>query len=165
MSGPKLVVGGIKNCLSLDRFMANEALDAGAASPDVLLASFEDTIGSKDLPPFTKTACVLADVVCHSADIRRPLGLNRVVPESSLIASAEYLRSDVASGTNKRITSLRLSGTDADWSVGDGLRVGGPMAALVLVMAGQPDALDQLAGSGLETRGARIAPSKPTDTP
>ena len=160
MTAYQMVAGVIRNRLSLDRYLARDALDAGIAAPEVLLAQFTQTIGSKELPPFTKPACLLADVVCHSADIRRPLGLSRIVPESSLIGAADFLRSDFMSGTKKRIAGLRLGATDATWSAGDGPEVEGPMEALVLAMAGRPDAIMELSGCGLPTLQARLETSR-----
>jgi uncharacterized protein (TIGR03083 family) len=155
MTAAQMVAGVIRNRLSLDRYLGHDALDAGAAAPEVLLAQFRRTIGSEALPPFTKPACMLADVVCHSADIRRPLGIGRVVPEAALVGAAEFLGSDLTSGTKKR-----LSATDAAWTVGDGPEVEGPMDALVLAMAGRLAAVGELSGSGLPTLRARVEPSR-----
>lgn len=163
MTASHMAAGVLRNRLSLDRYLAHDAMEAGVAAPEVLLAQFTRTIGSEELPPFTKPACMLADVVCHSADIRRPLGINRVVPEASLIGAADFLRSEVMSGTRKRIAGLRLSATDGAWSLGDGPDVEGPMEALVLAMAGRLADLQQLAGSGLPTLRARVEPSRQAD--
>jgi len=163
MTASQMAAGVLRNGLRLDRYLANDALDAGAAAPEVLLDQFRHTIGSQQLPPLTKPACLLADVVCHSADIRRPLGLSRIVPKASLIGAADFLRSDFTSGTKKRIAGLHLSATDVAWSVGDGPEIEGPMDALVLAMAGRPSAIGELDGPGLPTLQVRVEPSRHAD--
>lgn len=45
--------------------------------PTNLQEQLADTIGSRNLPPFVKSACELADIVCHGEDIRGPLGVHR----------------------------------------------------------------------------------------
>jgi uncharacterized protein (TIGR03083 family) len=145
------LVGVVKNGMNVNRALAQAALTAGIAPPDVLLLRFKDTIGSRTILPFTKPACVLADVICHAADVRRPLGLSRDVPKSALIAAADFLRSDSITGAKRRIVGLRLSATDSDWVLGDGPKVEGPLEALVLAMAGRADALGELAGDGFPT--------------
>jgi hypothetical protein len=44
---------------------------------------------------------------------------------------------------------VRLIATDVDWSHGKGPEVRGPGEALLMVMAGRPDALRDLDGPGL----------------
>jgi hypothetical protein len=50
----------------------------------------------------------------------------------------------------KRVAGLRMSATDSDWSAGDGPSVEGPLASLVLVMAGRKAPLEDLAGEGVK---------------
>jgi hypothetical protein len=48
-----------------------------------------------------------------------------------------------------RLRGLQLVATDADWSVGEGARIEGPVEALLLLLAGRTVALDRLAGPGV----------------
>ena len=52
----------------------------------------------------------------------------------------------------KRIAGLRLLATDSDWSVPS---VEGPLASLILVMAGRKAPLEDLSGEGKQTLGDR----------
>ena len=56
----------------------------------------------------------------------------------------------------KRIAGLRISATDSDWSAGRGAPVEGPLASLILVMAGRKAPLDDLSGTGTPTLRARM---------
>jgi len=65
-------------------------------------------------------------MVCHSADIRRPTGVTRSVPEATLLTVADTARRiGFPIQAKKRIAGLRLSATDFDWSTGDGPAIAG----------------------------------------
>lgn len=144
--------GMLKNGMNFDRYIAQQALTAGAASPQLLLAGLKDTIGKRSVPPMTKPVTMLSDIVCHSADIRRPLGISRTLPEETLIEVANSVKTTgFPFGAKKRIAGLRLVATDATWSTGDGPQVDGPLESLILAMAGRPAALEDLSGDGTTT--------------
>jgi len=151
------VLGVVRHGMNVNRSLAHTALSAGAADPADLLSQLKGTVGSRTILPFTKTECAIAEMVCHGADIRRPLGLSRLVPESALVAAADVLRSDWVTGTKRRITGLRLSAIDSDWSVGDGPEVEGPLESLILAMGGRSDPLSELSGEGLPALRSRVA--------
>lgn len=114
-------VGLVRNMGNLDRVISKAAIEIGAAPPSELERRLADTVGSRNLPPFVKSACELADIGCHGEDIRRPLGLHREVPVPTSLVAAEFLKDDRATGTPARIQGICLKATDADWSIGDGL--------------------------------------------
>ena len=149
-------VGLVKYKGHLDQVISKAASEIGAAPRADLEKQFADTVGSRNLPPFVKSACELADIVCHGDDIRRPLGLHREVPLAALLVAADFIKDDRATGTPKRIKSLRLKATDADWMVGEGRIVEGPLQPLMLAMAGRGDALEDLSGEGLAQLRTRI---------
>jgi hypothetical protein len=100
---------------------------------------------------------MLVDLVCHSGDIRRPTGLTRSVPEATLVTVADTVTNiGFPLQAKKRIAGLRLCATDADWSVGDGPGIEGPLASLIFVTAGRRAPLDDLAGEGRPTLEARL---------
>jgi hypothetical protein len=150
------VAGMLTNGMDFDRYIARQALAAGAALPRVLLAGLKDTIGKRSVPPMTKPVTMLSDIVCHSADMRLPLGISRTLPEETLIEVADSVKSTgFPFGAKKRIAGLRLVATDVTWSAGDGPQVDGPLESLILAMAGRPAALENLSGVGTTTLKAR----------
>jgi uncharacterized protein (TIGR03083 family) len=154
--GPFLV-GMLKNGLNFNRCMASEGLSVGAAPPPALLAQFRQTIGTRRAPPGAKPEIVLLDLVCHAGDIRHPTGLSRAMPEATLRTAAQTVTGiGFPLQAKKRIAGLRMAATDAGWSVGDGPVVEGPLASLVLVMAGRTAPLEDLSGEGRSTLAARI---------
>jgi uncharacterized protein (TIGR03083 family) len=154
--GPFLV-GMFKSGMNFNQCMASEGLELGAASPDELLAQLRKTIGTRRTPPGAKPEVMLVDLVCHGADIRRPTGMTRSVPEATLLTVAETARHiGFPIQAKKRVAGLRLSATDCDWTVGDGPSVEGPLASLVLAMAGRRAPLEDLSGEGMQTLGIRV---------
>ena len=149
-------VGLVKNMGNLDRALSRAATEIGAAAPPDLERQFAETVGSRNLPPFVRSACELADIVCHGEDIRRPLGLHHEVPVATLLVTADFLKDDRATGNPARIQGLCLQATDAAWSIGEGPTIEGPLQSLVLAMAGRQDALDELSGDGLAELRTRI---------
>jgi uncharacterized protein (TIGR03083 family) len=155
-TGPFLV-GMLKSGMRFNRLMAREGLTLGAAPPDQLLGQFRKTIGTRLTPLGAKPEIMLVDLVCHSADIRRPTGMTRRVPEATLLTVAESVkRIGFPINAKKRIAGLRMSATDSDWSAGYGPSVEGPLASLILVMAGRNAPLEDLSGEGTATIKARM---------
>ena len=66
-----------------------------------------------------------------------------------------YKGSSLVIGTKKRIAGLQLTATDVDWSHGEGPEVTGPMASLLMAMAGRKEAISDLSGDGVETLSSR----------
>jgi uncharacterized protein (TIGR03083 family) len=103
-----------------------------------------------------KPIAMLMDTVCHSGDIRRPLGIDRKLPEDTLIEVAENLRNvGFPLKAKQRAAGLRLVATDVAWSAGDGPPVEGPAESLILAMAGRPSALEDLKGEGVTALASR----------
>ena len=105
----------------------------------------------------TKPDDVLLEVVVHSEDIRKPLGLHRDFPAGTLVGAADRLKGyGFPFGVKKKIAGLRLQATDTEWSVGDGQVATGSLEALVMAMAGRRVALDDLSGPGVGTLAERL---------
>lgn len=97
-------------------------------------------------PPATR----LVEAIVHGEDIRRPLGLTGVYPDTAILAALRYqARTAVAfGGGRERVESLRLVATDADLEIGDGDAVHGRAIDLLLAVSGRPVQPNCLAGSG-----------------
>ena len=126
------------------------AAHLGAAPADTL-AGFEAVLTSVTHPPGPADAW-LSEMIVHSEDIRRPLGIANVYAPAVLVQVADFFK-----GTNKlisarrRIGGLALHATDADWSHGTGPEVSGPILSLVMAMTGRQAPLDDLTGDGVAT--------------
>ncbi|MGV0815179.1 maleylpyruvate isomerase family mycothiol-dependent enzyme [Mycolicibacterium boenickei] len=111
--------------------------------------------------------CRVALIECliHQQDIRRPLGLPRIIQADALRASLTYARVSPVIGGAWRTRGLRLIATDLDWSAGRGPEVHGPGEALLLAMTGRVDAVAvELDGPGLAHLARRFPPEGRDET-
>ena len=91
----------------------------------------------------------LADLIVHSEDIRRPLGIRRDVPVDRSIAAMRFITSGRATGflPRDRLSGLKLVATDVDRSWGLGQVVHGPVIDLLMAAMGRREAFTQLGGA------------------
>ena len=86
----------------------------------------------------------------HGADIRRPLGILTTPNVDTVTFVAEkYAARDFAVPSHKTAKGIALRATDSPFRHGFGPEVSGPVLDLVMVMAGRPAHLHNLAGSGV----------------
>ncbi len=120
----------------------------GSSNADTL-AEFRRLIPSTTGPVGHPTAW-LGEVVVHSADIRRPLGIPIDPRPKAVVEVARFYASrDFTVPSQKAIDGLRLEATDETFSVGEGLLVRGTPLALTMAMAGRGAFCDDLTGEGV----------------
>jgi uncharacterized protein (TIGR03083 family) len=134
-----------------DVFADRDAKLLGELPPAQLVERLGDRTATTNHPPAPIVA-MLGEIVVHSADIRRPLGIEHRSSDEALVAVAEnYRRTNLLIGSKRRIEGLALSASDVSWDVGSGPEVTGPLSSLILVMSGRAQAAGDLSGEGLET--------------
>jgi len=125
-------------------------------SPGQLIELMRTCIPPRGLTSAFGGMIALVDGMIHQQDIRRPLGVDRVIPPERLQRVLNIaLRSPATHGARKA-RGLRLVATDLNWVHGDGPEVRGPGEALLMAMAARPDALNQLNGTGKAPLAQRI---------
>lgn len=109
-------------------------------------------------PPLVGPLDPLADVLVHAGDIRIPLGLPFQPDPHQVGLALDFLAGGRAFGLvpRRRLKGLRLRGTDIDRTWGTGTEVRGPVAALMLTVAGRRALLDQLEGPGAALLRSRV---------
>jgi uncharacterized protein (TIGR03083 family) len=126
-------------------------------SPADTLADFEKAQASVKHPPGPANTW-LGEVIVHSQDIRRPLGIEHQYPTEAVVQVADFYKgSNALIGSKNRIAGLTLRATDTGWSHGTGPEVSGPILSLVMAMTGRQAAIDDLEGDGVATLRARAA--------
>lgn len=121
------------------------------ANPADTLAEFVRVTFSTTAP-LGLPAAWLGEVIVHSADIRRPLGIASTPAKKAVVEVARFYASrDFAVPSQKAIDGLRLEAIDGSFSVGDGLLVRGTPLALTMAMAGRAAFCDDLIGPGVPT--------------
>ena len=100
-------------------FASMQAKDIAAekgGSPAETLARFTSLVNSSNHPPGPNDTW-LGEVIVHSEDIRRALGIKHAYPIDAAVQVANfYKNSNLLIGAKTRIAGLKLRATDADWS-------------------------------------------------
>jgi len=157
MTVARLAVGMIASGFRLNRWIAKDARHRGAAPVPDINRDYRAILSSRRHLAGLSPLSMLEDIVVHQLDIRRPLQRDRYVPEQRMIAVASDLHANRFFPGPKLFQGLRVTASDADWSVGDGPEVAGPIEAVVLSLSGRFVALDELLGDGVPTMRHRAA--------
>jgi uncharacterized protein (TIGR03083 family) len=128
--------------------MDRDARQRGQLPPGQIIERLRLRTTTTNRPPAPVMA-MLGEIVVHSEDILRPLGLRSTPSDAAMNAClAMYTKASFPVGGRKRIQGLRLVATDTGWSYGDGPEVSGPGLSLLLAMTGREGAADDLTGEG-----------------
>lgn len=151
LNGVRWMAGVIRCRFDFDKQVAMRLAEQLGTSPAETLARFERVVTSTTTPPLPRLA-LLGEVIVHSADIRRPLGIKRDHPIDTVTQVARYYeRSDMVVLAKGRVRGLRLVATDGPFSGGEGPLVSGTTLALVMGMTGRAAYCDDLEGDGVAT--------------
>ena len=157
----RAVVEGVRAKGSFDAMIRDTALRRAAAPRAELVTALRAMLGSRRRAPGVTPLEPLLDALVHGQDIALPLGIHRPMPLDAAITSATRVWTtgwplSRAFSARQRLRGLELVAVDADWAVGHGLRVEGPVEALLLVLTGRSTAvLDRLSGPGAACLPAR----------
>ncbi|HLX87194.1 MAG TPA: maleylpyruvate isomerase family mycothiol-dependent enzyme [Acidimicrobiales bacterium] len=148
---PKLIASGF----SLTNMQRKDIARERGSSPADALARFSAEVDSSKHPPGPNPTW-LGEVIIHSEDIRRALGLSHTYPPAAVIEVLDFYKgSNLVIGAKKRVAGVQLRATDAAWSTGSGPEASGPSISLLMAMTGRKSALAELSGPGVETLRAR----------
>jgi len=143
------LVGAVRAGGSFDRMIRDSALRAAPLPPAECARRLRAMGGSRRTAPFITPLEPLIDVLVHGQDITVPLGRARPVPPAAAAAAAQRgWDTSFPFRARRRLQGFRLTATDAKWTVGSGLPVEGPIAALLLLVTGREAGLDRLSGEG-----------------
>jgi uncharacterized protein (TIGR03083 family) len=149
LNAVRWMAGVIRCRFDFDRQVAIRLAEQLGATPDETLARFRRVMTSTTKPPLPVVA-MLGETIVHGEDIRRPLGIEREYPVTTLTTVADYYQgSDLPVLAKKRVRGLRLTATDGPFTAGAGPRVTGATLALVMAMAGRAAYCDELDGDGV----------------
>jgi uncharacterized protein (TIGR03083 family) len=158
LSIPRMVVK-----LAAKRFDFNRLADEWARnerrSNAELVATLRANAEHRFTPPGLGPEAPLADIVVHTQDIVRPLGIDRRVPDEAAAVILDFLVSPKATRgfLPKGLTDgLALAATDAEWRSGSGAAVAGPGVALIRALTGRRQAFDELRGDGVDVLRSRL---------
>lgn len=131
------------------RMMRDDARRRSARPTGEIVADFRRLDGSRRHPPGTSPVEPLNDALVHTQDIAVPLGVRvSMNVEAARLAADRVWARGFPFHAQRTLAGVRLSATDTDWSVGEGLVVEGPIGQLLLLLTGRRVALAQLSGDG-----------------
>ncbi len=126
------------------------------------VAQIVDTLrqhaNSRFAPPVVGPRGPLADVLVHGGDMRLPLGLPHDPSTDHVLGALELISRGRPIGfvPRGRLTGLRLSADDADWSWGSGAQVQGRGIDVLMAACGRAAVLPRLSGAGVDTLRRRL---------
>jgi uncharacterized protein (TIGR03083 family) len=134
----------------------NGVKEEQGATPADALERFKAQLDRTTSPPGPLDAMV-AEIVIHSQDIRRPLGIVHTFQPAALTLVGDFVtRGNLLLGGKRRATGLTLTAADVDWTRGAGPEVKGPLGSIILALTGRKAALADLTGDGLATLSGRV---------
>ena len=153
MTAGRALVAVVRARGDFDRMVLDTARLHAAAPPQQLVAELRAMVGSRRTAPGITSLEPLLDVLVHGQDIGLPLGRRRRMPVDAAATAATRVWTyrwplSRAFQARERLGGLQLVATDTDWSVGEGVRVEGPVEALLLLLTGRTAAIDRLSGPG-----------------
>ena len=159
--GAEQTTGGFVKGLLATGFRFNTMMDRTARGlaerpTDELVERLRARTSTTNRAP-APVVTMLGEVVVHTEDIRRPLGLaGGPSPEAVGACLEMYKGAAFPLGCKKRIEGLRLVASDLDWAHGDGPEVTGPATTLMMAITGRGAVATDLDGEGLPTLQARL---------
>lgn len=116
-----------------------------------VVASLRARAAKSAAMPMFPEALVLADVLIHTQDVRRPLQLEDSLDPALTVDALDFITGHKMAKSfveRRPLEGVRLVASDASWSFGDGPEISGTAEALLMGIAGRP-VLDDLSGDGL----------------
>jgi uncharacterized protein (TIGR03083 family) len=156
LSRAQLVGRFIKGGLMVNRINQLGVVELAQSSPAALRDLVRNHLEPRGLTAGFGGRIALTDNMIHQQDIRRPLGLVRTIPSERLCAALDFARYAPTIRGAWRTRGVRIAATDVDWSHGKGSEARGTGEALLMIMAGRPDALADLDGPGVATLASRV---------
>ena len=151
LNSARWLAGVIRCRFDFDKMVAMRLAEQLGATPAETLARFRRDVTSTIKPPLP-TAAMLGETIVHAEDIRRPLGIHRDYPITTLTRLATYYQgSDLVVPAKGRIVGLRLHASDGPVATGSGPLVSGSTLALIMAMTGRVTYCDELDGDGVVT--------------
>jgi uncharacterized protein (TIGR03083 family) len=158
---PVFMLAMVRNRGSFDRANDWTARQAAKRPIAVTIDILERNADSRFTPPGTGPRAPLTDVLVHSGDICRPLGLAHDPPADHVATALAFLAGPRPVGFVRRgtLTGLHLVADDLDVDFGAGDVLSGRGVDLMMAVCGRTQALGQLAGPGVATLQSRLAGS------
>ncbi len=158
---PRVMLRMVLNGFNFNKMNEKLAKNFGVRSPQELLGLLRKHTEGRWTPPGLGPQAPLCDVVLHTEDICRPLGIQSQIATDKARFALDFLvgpKGGVVANPAWR-EGLHLAPHDIDWSWGSGPKVTGTALDIMVAIAGRQAALDRLTGDGVDQLRARMSGS------
>jgi len=151
----RFIIGGF----NFDKTMSQAAKQLAQRPTSALVGTLRAHAETRWTPPGLGPEAPLTDIVIHTQDICRPLGIPQSVDGERARRILDFLVSRKARVITDPtwIAGLRLAPDDLDWVWGAGPEVRGRAEAVMMALGGRTAVLDELTGAGVAQLRARFA--------
>lgn len=149
--------------LSLAKGLDRTAQEIGAKPPEELVSLLFANAANIWVPPTMGMPAPLTDILVHTQDIARPLGIPVPVASDHVDPALTFCvgrKSNQLFTPARRYSGVRLVASDLKWKCGKGPEVTGPAIELLLALTGRTSALANLEGDGVEILAGKMAGRK-----
>jgi uncharacterized protein (TIGR03083 family) len=149
------IIGGF----NFDATMSQAAKQLAQHPTSVLVGTLRAHAETRWTPPRLGPEAPLSDVVMHTQDICRPLGMPQSIDRERARCILDFLvsRKTRVITDPAWIAGLRLAPDDLDWVWGEGPEVRGTAEAVIMALGGRTVVLDELTGAGADQLRVRLA--------
>ncbi|MFE7655085.1 maleylpyruvate isomerase family mycothiol-dependent enzyme [Streptomyces bottropensis] len=123
-----------------NRLIHDSAVREAALPVTEIVGNLRSIVGSRRLAPTTSPREPLLDLLVHGQDIALALGRTREMPPAAARDAADRVWTMRMPPRPWTLPKGRLVATDIEWTRGDGQEVRGPIAVLLLLLTGRPEA-------------------------
>ena len=148
--------------MTLNRVIHDSAVLQARLPEKEIIGRIRGMIGSRRHNAFVTPRETLTDILVHGQDMAVPLGLELLMPPPVAAEAATRVWQTRRSWMNavfrnQPLDGCRLTATDVDWSVGEGLEIAGPIGAILLLLTGRYARAAELTGAGATTLRESVA--------
>lgn len=122
--------------------------EQAATPPEAVVARIRARLEPRGATAWFGGRVGLTDAMVHQQDVRRPLGLPRVIPAGRLRPALTFALTAPPLRGAWRGRGVRLVATDCDWAFGRGPEARGPGEAVLMTLAGRHGVAAELTGPG-----------------
>jgi len=128
----------VRSGFRFDRMVDATARANAAKPPERLVEEVRALVGVRKRPPGTTPVDPLNDVLVHTQDVARPLGITVPLdPEAAATAADLVWKRPFPFRAQARVQGRELIATDVDWRRGSGEPLEAPMGELLLILTGR----------------------------
>jgi uncharacterized protein (TIGR03083 family) len=133
----KLLWPALRAGFRYDRVVRDTAVRSRLTHEEIV-STLRGFVGSRRRVAFITDLDPLIDILVHTQDISRPLGIDHPMPPDAAAAAADRVLSTPPPIRRwKPPQRVRLGGTDLDWAYGSGEEVLRPMESHLLALTGR----------------------------